>query len=144
MSRHHTRESVTGARLKKGASHEETVVHAVHECPESTEVWAAIARTWEATTSEPLDTSSPVLTVLGLRPRPSADAPTQARERFEAMLVRLESGGSRHLALLAMHELVAASWKRLARPRPEHLVSKIVASGQHASSKRGGPGPSSP
>ena len=70
--------------LAKGASHEETVVHAVHECPESTEVWAAIARTWEATTSEPLDISSPVLTVLGLRPRPSADAPTQARERFEA------------------------------------------------------------
>ena len=44
--------------LAKGASHEETVVHAVHECPESTEVWAAIARTWEATTSEPLDISS--------------------------------------------------------------------------------------
>eukprot|EP00964_Phaeocystis_antarctica_P042880 scaffold24580_cov39-Phaeocystis_antarctica.AAC.2 len=34
----------------------------------------------EATRSEPLDMSSPVLTVLGLRPRPSADAPTQARE----------------------------------------------------------------
>ena len=70
--------------LARGDRHEETVVHAVHECPESAEVWAAIARTWETTTSEPLDISSPILTVLGLRPKPSPGAPTQARERFEA------------------------------------------------------------
>ena len=70
--------------LARGDRHEETVMHAVHECPESAEVWAAIARTWEATTSDPLDTSSPILTVLGLRPRPSPEAPTQARKRFEA------------------------------------------------------------
>ena len=70
--------------LARGDRHEETVMHAVHECPESAEVWATIARTWEATASEPLDTSSPILTVLGLRPRPSPEAPTQTRERFEA------------------------------------------------------------
>ena len=70
--------------LARGDSHEETVVHTVHECPESREVWSALARAWEATTGEPLDTSNPTLTVLGLRPRPDSSAPAQARERFEA------------------------------------------------------------
>ena len=50
-------------------------------------------------------------------------------EHRHALLVRLESGGSRPLALLAMHELVAASWEGLVCPRLEHLVSKIVAFG---------------
>ena len=37
--------------LARGDLHDDTVVHAVHECPESGEVWAAIARTWEASTT---------------------------------------------------------------------------------------------
>ena len=51
----------------------------MHECPESSEVWAGIARTWEATTSELLDTSSPILTVLGLRPRPGSAGGAERR-----------------------------------------------------------------
>ena len=112
--------------LAKGASHEETVVHAVHECPESTEVWAAIARTWEATTSEPLDVSSPVLTVLGLRPRPSADAPTQARERFEARepawrllhaVTLLKLHQARNRVHMAYHDPKGARDARLSKPK---------------------------
>ena len=61
--------------LARGDSHEETVVHAVHKCLESREVWSAVARTWEATTGEPLDVSNPTLTVFGLRPRPDAVSP---------------------------------------------------------------------
>ena len=41
----------------------------------------------------------------------------------------LESGGPLHLALLAVHELVAAR-SGLARPREEHLLAHLVAARQ--------------
>ena len=63
--------------IARGDSHEETVVHAVHECLESREVWSAVARTWEATMGEPLDVSNPTVTVFGLRPRPDPSAPAK-------------------------------------------------------------------
>ena len=44
--------------LQGGARHEETVAHVVHDCPTAREVWPAIAKAWEAATTEPLDTSS--------------------------------------------------------------------------------------
>eukprot|EP00964_Phaeocystis_antarctica_P088986 scaffold56687_cov59-Phaeocystis_antarctica.AAC.1 len=37
----------------KGASHEETVVHAVHECPESTEVLGGDLAKWADEKTEP-------------------------------------------------------------------------------------------
>ena len=44
-------------------------------------------------------------------------------------LVRLGSGGPRHLALLAVHELVAVR-KGVARPRVEDLLAHLVAARQ--------------
>ena len=43
-----------------------------------------VAETWEATTAEPLDTSDPTLTILGLRPPPPTSAPKQTRDKHEA------------------------------------------------------------
>ena len=112
--------------LARGDRHEETVVHAVHECPDSAEVWAAIARTWEATTSEPLDISSPILTVLGLRPKPSPGAPTQARERFEARepawrllhaVTLLKLHQARNRVHMAYHDPKGSRDARQARPK---------------------------
>ena len=112
--------------LARGDRHEETVVHAVHECPESAEVWAAIARTWETTTSEPLDISSPILTVLGLRPKPSPGAPTQARERFEARepawrllhaVTLLKLHQARNRVHMAYHDPKGSRDARQARPK---------------------------
>ena len=70
--------------LQGGARHEETVAHVVHDCPTAREVWPAIAKAWEAATTEPLDTSSQSVTVLGLRPKPPAGATTQDRDRHRA------------------------------------------------------------
>ena len=112
--------------LAKGNRHEETVVHAMHECPEAAEVWAEIARTWEATTSEPLDVSSPVLTVLGLRPKPAPGAPTQARERFEARepawrllhsVTLLKLHQARNRIHMAYHDPKGSREARRAKPR---------------------------
>ena len=49
--------------------------------------------------------------------------------RHALALVGLESGGPHHLALLAVHELVAVG-KGLARPREEDLLAYRVAARQ--------------
>ena len=56
----------------------------MHECAVARQVWAKVAETWEATTAEPLDTSDPTLTILGLRPPPPTSAPKQTRDKHEA------------------------------------------------------------
>jgi hypothetical protein len=112
--------------LARGDSHEETVVHAVHECPEAAEVWAGVARAWEATTSEPLDVSNPILTVLGLRPKPGPETPTQARQRFEARepawrllhsVALLKLHQARNRVHMAYHDPKGSREARRARPR---------------------------
>ena len=52
--------------LRAGDSQEDTAVHVAHGCPTARAVWAAVARTWQEATSEPLDVTDPTLTVLGL------------------------------------------------------------------------------
>jgi hypothetical protein len=66
--------------LQAGDSHEDTAMHVAHECPVARAVWAAVARAWQAATSEPLDVGDPTLTVFGLRPKPpdSASGPAMA------------------------------------------------------------------
>ena len=39
-------------------------MHVTHDCPTARAVWAAVADTWEAATTEPLDITDPTLTVL--------------------------------------------------------------------------------
>ena len=70
--------------LQRGDRHEETATHEVAECPEARAVWAGIAKAWEAATGEPLDTTTPRLTVMGLRPEPGPSATKQARDRHAA------------------------------------------------------------
>jgi hypothetical protein len=64
--------------------HEETVTHEVTACPEARAVWAGIVKAWEAATGEPLDTATPRLTVMGLRPEPGPSPSKQARDRHAA------------------------------------------------------------
>ena len=98
----------------------------VHECPEAAEVWAGVARAWEATTSEPLDVSNPILTVLGLRPKPGPETPTQARQRFEARepawrllhsVALLKLHQARNRVHMAYHDPKGSREARRARPR---------------------------
>ena len=69
-----------------GDRHEETVVHArrcTTSAPSPPRSGPRLhVRTWEATTSQPLDISSPILTVLGLRPRPSPGAPPKPEKEI--------------------------------------------------------------
>ena len=64
--------------------HEEQVMHVSHDCPTARAVWAAVADTWEAATTKPLDVANPTLTVLGLRPQPRAGALGRDRARYYA------------------------------------------------------------
>ena len=70
--------------LQRGDRHEETVTHEVTACPEARAVWAGIVKAWEAATGEPLDTATPRLTVMGLRPEPGPSPSKQARDRHAA------------------------------------------------------------
>ena len=59
-------------------------MHVSHDCPTARAVWAAVADTWEAATTEPLDVTNPTLTVLGLRPQPPVGALGRDRARYYA------------------------------------------------------------
>ena len=39
-------------------------MHVVHECPTARAVWTAVVHAWEAATTESLDATDPILTVL--------------------------------------------------------------------------------
>ena len=59
-------------------------MHVAHECPTACAVWTAVVKAWEAATTESLDATDPILTVLGLRPEPPHGASHQDRDRYAA------------------------------------------------------------
>ena len=88
--------------LQAGDSHEDTAMHVAHECPVARAVWAAVARAWQAATSEPLDVGDPTLTVFGLRPKPpdSASGPAMAEHAAREPAWRLLHA----VTLLRLHQ----------------------------------------
>ena len=63
-------------RVEEGAEHEH------HACPElAAPVWAEVVRFWRLATGARLDVSDPLLTVMGLRPKPTG----AGKEKAEAL-----------------------------------------------------------
>ena len=115
-----------------GARREETVMHASHECPTARAVWTAVGKAWEAATTESLDATDPILTVLGLRPEPPHGASDQARDRYASRepawrllhavtLLRLHQAPTR--AHMAYHDPSGPREPRQTKPR--HILRAI-------------------
>ena len=103
-----------------------------HDCPTARAVWAAVADTWEAATTEPLDITDPTLTVLGLRPQPPVGALGGARARYYARepawrllhavtLLKLHQARTR--AHMAYHDPKGPREPRQTKPR--HILRAI-------------------
>ena len=107
-------------------------MHVTHDCPTARAVWAAVADTWEAATTEPLDITDPTLTVLGLRPQPPVGALGSDRARYYARepawrllhavtLLKLHQARTR--AHMAYHDPKGPREPRQAKPR--HILRAI-------------------
>ena len=71
--------------LMHGHRVEETAIHKYHECPVvADEVWKPLARTWRETTGETVNTTSPLLTIAGLRLEPP-DLDSATRTKWRAL-----------------------------------------------------------
>ena len=70
--------ALCAACLQHGRRIEETAQHEHHDCPELAQrVWKAVAAEWLRTTGEELDVSNPLVTVMGVRGLPRAEAETR-------------------------------------------------------------------
>ena len=145
--------------LQAGASHEDTAVHVAHECPTARAVWAAVARTWQEATSEPLDATDPTLTVLGLRPKQPdggdgrTDARYHAREpawRLLHAVTLLKLHQARTRAHMAHHDPKGPREARQTTPRHilrairqrcAHVVGYEYAKAVHSTRAEPKPGP---
>ena len=118
--------------LRAGDSQEDTAVHVAHGCPTARAVWAAVARTWQEATSEPLDVTDPTLTVLGLRPRQPSGGDSRAEARHRARepawrllhavtLLKLHQARTR--AHMAYHDPKGPREPRQAKPK--HILRAI-------------------
>ena len=107
-------------------------MHVAHECPTARTVWTAVVRAWEAATTEALDATDPILTVLGLRPEPPHGASDQARDRYAARepawrllhavtLLKLHQARTR--AHMAYHDPSGSREPR--QTKPKHILRAI-------------------
>ena len=70
--------ALCAACLRHGRQIEETAQHEHHDCPElAQKVWKAVAAEWLRTTGEEIDVSDPLVTVMGMRGLPRAEAETR-------------------------------------------------------------------
>ena len=118
--------------LQAGDSQEDTAVHVAHGCPTARAVWAAVARTWQEATSEPLDVTDPTLTVLGLRPKQPGGGDGRTEARYHARepawrllhavtLLKLHQARTR--AHMAYHDPKGPREPRQTKPR--HILRAI-------------------
>ena len=107
-------------------------MHVAHECPKARTVWTAVVRAWEAATTEALDATDPILTILGLRPEPPQGASDQARNRYAARepawrllhavtLLKLHQARTR--AHMAYHDPSGSREPR--QTKPKHILRAI-------------------
>ena len=126
-------------------------MHVTHDCPTARAVWAAVADTWEAATTEPLDITDPTLTVLGLRPQPPVDALGGDRARYYARepawrllhavtLLKLHQARTR--AHMAYNDPKGPREPRQSKPR--HILRAIRQRCAHTGSATSTPKPCTP
>ena len=107
-------------------------MHVSHDCPTACAVWAAVADTWEAATTEPLDVTNPTLTVLGLRPQPPDGALGRDKAKYYARepawrllhavtLLKLHQARTR--AHMAYHDPKGSREPR--QTKPKHILRAI-------------------